>query len=325
MSDLAERLDDVSDPRSCYRDGEGSAGTHRNRQSRSSLDDLPWPKRTTFDTYLGKPIASMLTSRGCWRNCAFCSINAWYERVGGKKFRVRSTASIVAEVTDCITITAYAIFNFQDDNFFLPETRSRPLAASLSSARRLAASRGREIAITVKARPTASPASGRSSGRTGSVPRVPRRRERLRTTRSASSIARTRSMRCCNALRILNDFDVHIAFNLLMFEPLYRTGRRSSLNLRFIERHIDNPFNFCRAEAHAGTGLAEKLSWRPRASCWAITSDSIIGLYDRTPRSSTRSQTCFLTIEISKIAGCTTSTCRWTSRSRCCGASIRQC
>jgi anaerobic magnesium-protoporphyrin IX monomethyl ester cyclase len=31
------------------------------------------------------------------------------------------------------------------------------------------------------------------------------------------------------------------------------------VNLRFIERHLDNPFNFCRAEAHAGTGLETKL------------------------------------------------------------------
>jgi hypothetical protein len=30
-------------------------------------------------------------------------------------------------------------------------------------------------------------------------------------------------------------------------------------NLRFIERHNDNPFNFCRAEAYPGTGLESKL------------------------------------------------------------------
>lgn len=31
------------------------------------------------------------------------------------------------------------------------------------------------------------------------------------------------------------------------------------INLRFIERHLDNPFNFCRAEAYAGTGLEAEL------------------------------------------------------------------
>jgi len=69
MGDLAERLDDVSGiPGLCYRDGEGRPVINIATGNRGRLDDLPWPKRTTFDTYLGKPIASMLTSRGCWRN-----------------------------------------------------------------------------------------------------------------------------------------------------------------------------------------------------------------------------------------------------------------
>ena len=62
-----------------------------------------------------------------------------------------------------------------------------------------------------------------------------------------------------NALRILNDFDVHVAFNLLMFEP-DTVLDDILINLRFIERHIENPFNFCRAEAYAGTGLEAKLA-----------------------------------------------------------------
>jgi hypothetical protein len=60
------------------------------------------------------------------------------------------------------------------------------------------------------------------------------------------------------ALRTLNEFDVHIAFNLLMFEP-ETTMEDILINLRFIERHVENPFNFCRAEAYAGTGLEGKL------------------------------------------------------------------
>ncbi len=61
-----------------------------------------------------------------------------------------------------------------------------------------------------------------------------------------------------NALKILNDFDVHLAYNLLMFEP-DTTMQDLLINLRFMERHIDNPFNFCRAEAYPGTGLEAKL------------------------------------------------------------------
>jgi hypothetical protein len=43
-----------------------------------------------------------------------------------------------------------------------------------------------------------------------------------------------------------------------MFE-LDTTMEDILVNLRFMERHIENPFNFCRAEAYAGTGLEGKL------------------------------------------------------------------
>jgi hypothetical protein len=61
-----------------------------------------------------------------------------------------------------------------------------------------------------------------------------------------------------DALEILNDFGVHVAYNLLMFEP-ETTMEDVRINLRFMERHIENPYNFCRAEAYAGTGLEAKL------------------------------------------------------------------
>jgi hypothetical protein len=43
-----------------------------------------------------------------------------------------------------------------------------------------------------------------------------------------------------------------------MFEP-ETTMDDILVNLRFMERHIENPFNFCRAEAYAGTGLESQL------------------------------------------------------------------
>ena len=66
-----------------------------------------------------------------------------------------------------------------------------------------------------------------------------------------------------NALEILNDYDVHIAYNLLMFEPDTRLEDILT-NLRFMERHMENPFNFCRAEVYAGTGLEAKLRAKNR-------------------------------------------------------------
>ncbi|HON36703.1 MAG TPA: hypothetical protein PLY52_10405 [Methanothrix sp.] len=116
------------------------------------LDRLPFPRRTTFHSYFGKPIASILTSRGCWRNCAFCSINAWYDRVGGKKFRIRSVDNIVSEMKELYDLHGVRIFNFQDDNFFLPD-RSQALQRFESLRDKLAQEGVEDIAIAIKARP----------------------------------------------------------------------------------------------------------------------------------------------------------------------------
>jgi len=105
MSKLAENLDDLSKvPGLSHRRSDGSVITNPSLGEQDDLDVLPFPRRTTFHSYFGKHIASILTSRGCWRNCAFCSINAWYDRVGGTKFRTRSIDNIVAGKIRCAHI-----------------------------------------------------------------------------------------------------------------------------------------------------------------------------------------------------------------------------
>lgn len=258
ICELADRLADYRNVSGiCYRDTAGAVRTNRSKGNPENLDALPFPKRTTFHDYFGKPIGSMLSSRGCWRNCAFCSINAWYKQGGGKKFRIRSIANIVKEMKELYFDHGVRIFNMQDDNFFLPNKvqavrRFEELRAALQR-------EGVEgIAIAVKARPDSI---------TEDAIRVLDDLGLFRVflgVENASEIALKKLNRKCrvkdilNALQILNDFDVHIAYNLLMFE-LDTTMENILTNLRFIERHIDNPFNFCRAEAYAGTGLENKL------------------------------------------------------------------
>ena len=136
----------------CYRDPSGLIRTDPTRGNPDKLDMLPFPRRGEFYRYFDKPIASILSSRGCWRDCAFCSINAWYEQGGGKKFRVRSVENIVAEMSELYHRYGVRIYNFQDDNFFLPNP-----AAALRRFEALRAGLAREgvadIAIAVKARP----------------------------------------------------------------------------------------------------------------------------------------------------------------------------
>jgi anaerobic magnesium-protoporphyrin IX monomethyl ester cyclase len=258
MCRLAEHLDHLEwVPGLCYRDDSGSPRVNPAAGNPDKLDALPWPKRTTFHSYFDKPIASVLTSRGCWRDCAFCSINAWYERVGGRKFRIRSIESIVAELSDLYHRHGVRIFNFQDDNFFLPNpvrTVER-FSAIRDGLRRNGVG---QIAIAVKARPDSiTEESIRVLDDLGLFRvflGVENASENgLRNLNRKQTVAHI-----LNALRILNDFDVHVAFNLLMFEPDTMLDD-ILVNLRFIERHDENPFNFCRAEAYPGTGLERKL------------------------------------------------------------------
>lgn len=258
LCNLADHLEDPSRVDGlCYRKNNGSVAINSSTGNPDNLDALPFPKRTTFHEYFGKPIASILSSRGCWRNCAFCSINAWYKQGRGKKFRIRSVDNLVVEMKELYFHYGIRVFNFQDDNFFLSNPkdalqRFEALRAGLQHEGM------KDIAIAVKARP--------DSITTDSI-RVLDDLGLFRVflgVENASENGLQKLNRKCtidqilSALQILNDFDVHIAYNLLMFEP-DTVLDDILINLRFIERHMDNPFNFCRAEAYAGTGLEAKL------------------------------------------------------------------
>lgn len=258
ICELAEHLDDLSQvPGICYRKPDGSVVINPSRGNPSNLDALAFPKRTTFHNYFDKSIASILTSRGCWRNCAFCSINAWYNKVGGKRFRIRSVENIVKEMKELYFIYGIRIFNLQDDNFFL-ENPAKTLRRFEKLRDKLQEKGIDEIAIAVKARPDS---ITRESIEVLDDLRL--FRVFLGVENASENGLRNLNRKCTfdqilNSLEILNDFDIHIAYNLLMFEP-ETVMDDIKINLRFMERHIENPLNFCRAEVHAGTGLEKKL------------------------------------------------------------------
>jgi anaerobic magnesium-protoporphyrin IX monomethyl ester cyclase len=258
ICDLATHLSNISNVAGfCYRAKDGTITKNPSPGNPEELDLLPFPRRDTFHEYYGKPIASILSSRGCWRSCAFCSIDAWYRSGGGSKFRIRSIPNIVAEMSGLYHDNGVRIFNFQDDNFFLPEP-TKALARFTELRDSLWKEGVKDIAIAVKARPDSINREAMSVLDDLGVFRV------FLGVENASERELKKLNRKCtreaieNALRILNDVDVHVAYNLLMFEP-DTTMDDILINLRFMERHTDNPFNFCRAEAYAATGLEEKL------------------------------------------------------------------
>ncbi len=258
MVRLAERLDDPSQVAGlCCRAADGSVQVNWSPGNPENLDALPFPKRTAFHRYFDKPIASVLTSRGCWRECAFCSINAWYQRGGGRKFRIRTIENIVAEMKQLYFDHGVRIFNFQDDNFFLPNPQKAATRFRLLR-ERLEEEGVRNITCAVKCRPDSVMEPAIAELDQLGLFRVflgveNASQEGLNHLNRKNTVAEI-----LNALEILNRYDIHVAYNLLMFEP-ETTMEDLALNLRFMERHNENPANFCRAEAYPGTGLERKL------------------------------------------------------------------
>lgn len=258
LCELTANISNISKVKGiCHRNENGEVIINPPEILQDNLDELPFPKRITFHAYFGQNIASILTSRGCWRNCAFCSIRAWYDRVGGKKYRTRSIENLVEEMKLLYNKHDVRIFNFQDDNFFTPQ-KKQTLQRFTSLRKGLREEAVDKIAIAIKARPESITQESIDVLDDLGLFRVFLGVENASENGLRNLNRKSTVDDALNALNILNDFDIHVAFNLLMFEP--DTSMDDILtNLNFIERNIENPFNFCRAEPHAGTGLERKL------------------------------------------------------------------
>ncbi|HAM38992.1 MAG: hypothetical protein A2474_05875 [Elusimicrobia bacterium RIFOXYC2_FULL_34_12] len=96
------------------------------REMVSNLDFAPIPKRSLTENYrekyfrlIWRPVASMMTSRGCPFRCNFCSI--WKHEHG--KYRARSAESVMKEL---LTINEKYV-SISDDNFLQDSERLEKL------------------------------------------------------------------------------------------------------------------------------------------------------------------------------------------------------
>jgi len=101
-----------------YRDGDRSIANEP-RPLIADLDELPFPARPLESalTVLGRKASPILASRGCCRDCSFCSIRQFYGQVPGKKVRTRNPAKVVQEMRALYEENGVSIFLFQDDDF----------------------------------------------------------------------------------------------------------------------------------------------------------------------------------------------------------------
>lgn len=86
------------------------------------LDNLPYPSRNLLEnlkdyipapsTYKTLPIATIISSRGCYNRCIYC-----FHVNEKRRIRYRSAENIVTEIADCIDKYKVREIRFFDDNF----------------------------------------------------------------------------------------------------------------------------------------------------------------------------------------------------------------
>lgn len=133
LSDLVGRLEAGQDwratPGIAYR-GDGGCCESDSRPRPAPLDDLPFPARDTLPALLAanpNAAASVLSSRGCYRRCTFCTVAAFFGN-----WRPRSAGNVVEELELLARDFGVRRVDFQDDNFVGPGEQGRDRARAIA-------------------------------------------------------------------------------------------------------------------------------------------------------------------------------------------------
>jgi anaerobic magnesium-protoporphyrin IX monomethyl ester cyclase len=101
----------------------------------NDLDSLPFPARELLplrrytEKIDGRPMTTMITSRGCPFNCNFCSSSQF----SGVRWRPRSVEGILEEIELIYRKYDYRAINFIDDNFTLNPDRAAKISERITA------------------------------------------------------------------------------------------------------------------------------------------------------------------------------------------------
>ena len=225
----------------------------------ADLDSLPFPARDTPPQHhLGIGVSPIIGSRGCYRDCAFCSIHAFYGSSRGKLQRFRSVPNLVDEMEQLYHQFGVRFFIFNDDEWFPPGPARLP---RLDEFERELRHRQLDVIMSIKCRADDIEENlfrrllnlgvvrvyvGVESGSDHS----------LQTLNKRTTVAQNR-----RALEVLNRVGMLADFGMIFFDP-ESTVQDVRANLDFFYAMAgagQTPLSFGRMEVYAGTPILEQL------------------------------------------------------------------
>ena len=253
----------------------GRSVANPSRPPIADLDSLPFPARDTPpQRHFGIGFSPILGSRGCYRDCAFCSIRSFYGASLGKPQRFRSAPNLAAEMEMLYHDHGVRFFVFNDDEWFPPGLAR---IARVEALERELRRRQLDVIMSIKCRADDVEENlfrrlrdmgvirayvGVESGSDHS----------LRTLNKRTTVAQNRQ-----ALEILNKVGMLGEFGLIFFDP-ESSVEDIRANLDFFHSMAGEgqaPLSFGRMEVYAGTPIQERLMREGRLTgsylAWSYT------------------------------------------------------
>ena len=119
-----------------FRAEDGAIVKNEPRPLIEDLDSIPIPRRELlgdFDkyesppgSYRGKPIAIVMTSRGCKAHCIYC-----FQMKGERRIRFRSVENVVREIEELVNSYGFREIRFLDETFTVDRERALELLRQL--------------------------------------------------------------------------------------------------------------------------------------------------------------------------------------------------
>lgn len=223
------------------------------------LDNLPFPLRNKKPhTRLGERFATLITSRGCFHSrCIYCCIGAFHKQKTVLPYSLRSPENVAREMGKLYHHHKVKLFQFHDDNFLLPAKNNS--YARLTSLKKSLIAKGvklEDIALLIKTRPDGIDHDIltllEEMGTVGVFLGVENA-----SNSGLKALARSSTADEINhSLKLLEDFDMGVTFNLLMFHPR-ATLEEINKNIYFMNKNKNLAFDFGRAEIVAGSPLEQ--------------------------------------------------------------------